>query len=163
MVRRRKRANVDYVEPDLPITPMLDMSFQLLAFFIMTFQPSPTEGQILLTLPKEEGAKDVMTIPNPTEDATVSYVVTVAAAQGGTIREMFLTEKGAANPVPTVIGADPKVLYTELKRRYEALGTKPGKLILEIDNGLLTDHTVTLLDAGIRAGFKDIAPTNMKK
>ena len=162
MVRRRKRANVDYVEPDLPITPMLDMSFQLLAFFIMTFQPSPTEGQILLTLPKEEGGPS-LSIPNPTEEATVSYIVTVAAGQGGAIREMFLTEKGAANPVPIVLGADPKTYYAELKKRFEALGSKPGKLILEIDNALLNEHVVTLLDAGIRAGFKDIAPTNMKK
>ena len=43
------------MEPDLPITPMLDMSFQLLAFFIMTFKPADTEGQIALTLPKDEG------------------------------------------------------------------------------------------------------------
>ena len=35
----RRRQGTDFVEPDLPITPMLDMSFQLLAFFIMTFKP----------------------------------------------------------------------------------------------------------------------------
>ena len=29
----RRRQGTDFVEPDLPITPMLDMSFQLLAFF----------------------------------------------------------------------------------------------------------------------------------
>jgi biopolymer transport protein ExbD len=159
---RRKKANVDYVEPDLPITPMLDMSFQLLAFFIMTFQPSPTEGQLLLALPKEEGS-DKLNIPNPTEDTTVSYVVTVAAGQGGVIREMFLTEKGAANPTPTVLGASQKVYFTELEKRAKALGGKPGKLILEIDNALLNEYVVGLLDAGIRAGFKDIAPTAMKK
>ena len=34
---------------------------------------------------------------------------------------------------------------------------------LEIDNALLNEHVVSLLDAGIRAGFKDIAPTAMKK
>ncbi len=36
----RRRQGTDFVEPDLPITPMLDMSFQLLAFFIMTFKPA---------------------------------------------------------------------------------------------------------------------------
>ena len=38
---KRKKKKPDYVEPDLPITPMLDMSFQLLAFFVMTFNPTP--------------------------------------------------------------------------------------------------------------------------
>src|SRR5258708_5650958 len=30
---------------------MLDMAFQLLAFFILTFRPNPVEGQINLNLP----------------------------------------------------------------------------------------------------------------
>src|SRR3954463_3571331 len=34
------------VQLSLIITPMLDMSFQLLAFFIMTYHPSALEGQI---------------------------------------------------------------------------------------------------------------------
>ena len=51
----RRSQGTESVEPDLPITPMLDMSFQLLAFFILTFKPAPTEGQIAMTLPKEEG------------------------------------------------------------------------------------------------------------
>lgn len=32
------------------ITPMLDMSFQILAFFVFTFQPTPPEGEIPLSL-----------------------------------------------------------------------------------------------------------------
>ncbi len=44
----RHRQGTDFVEPDLPSTPMVDMSFQLLAFFIMTFKPADTEGQIAL-------------------------------------------------------------------------------------------------------------------
>jgi len=80
----RKRQSTDFVEPDLPITPMLDMSFQLLAFFIMTFQPSPTEGQIALTLPKEEGGQNIA-VPSPTDEnkpratALVSPVVNEAS------------------------------------------------------------------------------------
>ena len=41
------------VEVTLPITPMLDMSFQLLAFFVMTFQSANAlEGQIDMLLPR---------------------------------------------------------------------------------------------------------------
>src|SRR5204863_9650206 len=54
--RRLKRdAPLDIV---LPITPMLDMSFQLLAFFILTFRPSNAlEGQMDMALPRAGTAK----------------------------------------------------------------------------------------------------------
>jgi len=38
-------------EVELNVTAMLDMAFQLLAFFILTFKPPPVEGSIALRLP----------------------------------------------------------------------------------------------------------------
>jgi hypothetical protein len=32
----------------LPITPMLDMSFLLLAFFLFLLRPTPAEGQLAI-------------------------------------------------------------------------------------------------------------------
>src|SRR4051812_15284330 len=49
----RRRAEGGYNEVPLPITPMLDMAFQLLAFFIMTYNPSDLEGQLDLALPSK--------------------------------------------------------------------------------------------------------------
>lgn len=49
MSRRKKRHSEGGVE--LNLAAMLDMAFQLLAFFIMTFKPAPIEGQINLKLP----------------------------------------------------------------------------------------------------------------
>jgi biopolymer transport protein ExbD len=34
----------------VPITPMLDMAFQLLTFFILTYHPMPAEGQFVMNL-----------------------------------------------------------------------------------------------------------------
>src|SRR5438477_11186925 len=46
------------VQLSLIITPMLDMSFQILAFFIMTYHPSALEGHIPGSLvPPENFAK----------------------------------------------------------------------------------------------------------
>src|SRR2546423_10718335 len=42
---------------ELPITPMLDMAFQLLMFFIMTYHPSALEGHMDLSLPAAGEAK----------------------------------------------------------------------------------------------------------
>src|SRR5262245_14504471 len=41
----------------LPIVPMLDMSFQLLFFFIITFNPGQREGQMAMNLPATGEAK----------------------------------------------------------------------------------------------------------
>src|SRR5262245_12443937 len=63
----------------LPIVPMLDMSFQLLFFFIITFSPGQPEGQIALNLPAPhtsnavpQGAPEVFDLP---ADRTVSIRV----------------------------------------------------------------------------------------
>src|SRR5438477_9504059 len=42
---------------DMPITPMLDMAFQLLMFFILTYHPSALEGHMDLSLPAAGEAK----------------------------------------------------------------------------------------------------------
>jgi biopolymer transport protein ExbD len=53
MARRRKhRGSTENVE--LNLAAMLDMAFQLLTFFILTFKPAPVEGQLNLRLPPPE-------------------------------------------------------------------------------------------------------------
>ena len=47
----RKRKSRAQTGVALNLAAMLDMAFQLLAFFIFTFKPSPIEGQISLRLP----------------------------------------------------------------------------------------------------------------
>lgn len=56
------------VQLSLIITPMLDMSFQILAFFIMTYHPSALEGHIPGSLvPPDNFAKDKDNNPLPAE------------------------------------------------------------------------------------------------
>jgi biopolymer transport protein ExbD len=156
MAGKHKHKNVtEDVQPDLPITPMLDMSFQLMAFFLFTFRPAPTEGQIAMSLPKEEGGGDG--IPNPVDDKPVTFVVAVEAGPNGTIGNMTIREKdgtGAGDP----IGAGVDRYQTELRKRKTSLGGKPSKLTLEIGDGVLHEYVVRLLDVGIGVGFEDIAP-----
>ena len=61
----KNRGEREFVKPQVPITPMLDMTFQLLFFFISLFNPNAgaerlIEGQMDLMLPsdaKKESAK----------------------------------------------------------------------------------------------------------
>jgi biopolymer transport protein ExbD len=162
---KRKRQQTDHVEPDLPITPMLDMSFQLLAFFIMTFKPAPTEGQIALTLPKEEGGPSSQAIPSPVdENKPKHFIVVVNAADNGTIAQISISEEGSPAP-PKILGPTVTNYRDELKSLSAQLERekKPGKLTLELGDKLLQDHVVALLDTGIRAGFADISPVPIDK
>lgn len=156
----RRAAPTDFVEPDLPITPMLDMSFQLLAFFIFTFRPAPPEGQIALALPKDDGGQS-QGVPSVTDDKPVTFVVRVEATDAGAIAGMTILERDAAEVKPEPIGADVKKYQAALKTRYNDLKGKPAKLVIEIGEGLLQDYVVSLVDAAVSAGFTDFAPVPM--
>ena len=48
---RRKRRHKGQGEVQINLAAMLDMAFQLLAFFILTFRPAPIEGHFQLHMP----------------------------------------------------------------------------------------------------------------
>src|SRR5207253_11303417 len=94
--RRLKTDSGGGVQLGLIITPMLDMSFQLMAFFIMTYHPSALEGHIdgnLLppTLVATKGANAMpMDLPAVDEEPAlqdVLLVVVKAAAKGQNERQ----------------------------------------------------------------------------
>jgi biopolymer transport protein ExbD len=49
--RRERKQGEAPVDVQFPVTPMLDMAFQLLAFFILTFQSPTSEARLDLYLP----------------------------------------------------------------------------------------------------------------
>ena len=50
-MRRNRRRRRDQGSVEMNLAAMLDMAFQLLSFFILTFRPAPVEGQLSLNLP----------------------------------------------------------------------------------------------------------------
>jgi biopolymer transport protein ExbD len=57
MGRKKKKRKEESIE--LNLAAMLDMAFQLLTFFILTFKPSPIEGQITLRMPPPQSITPV--------------------------------------------------------------------------------------------------------
>ena len=156
----KPRRKADHVEPDLPVTPMLDMAFQLLAFFIVTFKPAPTEGQLALALPREEKGGDGWRVHIGNEpDKPRYYVVRATATDGGGIERLTLVEEGSAAP-PKDLGANVVAFRDELTAISARLAReqKPGRLTLELDDKLRQAFVVQLMDTGARAGFDNISP-----
>lgn len=85
-------------EVQLNLAAMLDMAFQLLAFFILTFHPAPVEGYIALRMPPAQPlAKPGQAATQPIE-ATLpttslqSVMVTVTSQPDGDIGSIRIEE-----------------------------------------------------------------------
>lgn len=93
---RRKKKGSESVE--IPITPMLDMAFQLLTFFILTYHPMPSEVQFGMNLaPAAPEMKIGETAPeaaaNDSLPAQLTTLPTVLhAGEGGRLGRVTLNE-----------------------------------------------------------------------
>ncbi|HJZ53371.1 MAG TPA: biopolymer transporter ExbD [Gemmataceae bacterium] len=168
--KHRKKHHADHVDPDLPITPMLDMTFQLLSFFVFTFQPQSREAQIAFTLPEEKGG--AAGIPDPTSDEMkpVVLVVEVRTTEDGKIRTMALriedkNVQAGGRPAKTEIGPSPEAYKQVIAGKFsEYTSQKRGvKLQLEIGDDLGWAYAVHLIDIAKGIGFTDVAPTLLPK
>lgn len=89
--RRRKHSDVE-----LNLAAMLDMAFQLLTFFILTFRPSPIEGELRLKLPPPVAATMVKPVDtgevndSPGTAPVFSLIITIEAEPQGDVRVLRL-------------------------------------------------------------------------
>ena len=142
-----------------PVVPMLDMAFQLLAFFILTFQAPSGETRIDLDLPSapvalpQRGSRTVVPgrsrVSAPDfrpEDLGLETDLTVRAEADaeGHLRSLRLGQ----TPLP-----GPEALADRLQRYAELLGDRPLTVSLVADDALLYDDAAKLLGACSAAGI----------
>jgi len=114
MFGKRKKKAEKQVETDLNrvVTPMLDMTFQILFFLIMNFRLPTPEGQIDLFLPKEdEGSPQTQPIDQLDEKKEDEYRLRLIIYKGadenqGAIAAM--TWKPKKTPLEPINPADPE-------------------------------------------------------
>ena len=83
MSRKHRRNPSGDVE--LNMAAMLDMAFQLLTFFILTFKPAPIEGQVQLRMPPP------MALPNPNGKSAPGQTESKDLVAGHDTLSIFLT------------------------------------------------------------------------
>jgi len=152
------------IEPNLPVTPMLDMAFQLLAFFVMTYHPSDLEGQMDLSLPSENitQAKDKDQVdpnapPDPNQKlelpANVTVIVRTQMDGENNGRISALTLQDLAGPhVIDNLGK----LATELKERSKTVENKEN-IKIQADGKLKWEEVIKVMDVCQQTGFKNIS------
>lgn len=152
-------------EPNLPVTPMLDMAFQLLAFFVMTYHPSSFEGQMELSLPSEaitqaktQADVDREAKPDKDQDLQLTANVTVIVrtqrdnVNNGMISDISLQDEAGMHPV----GNSLDNLLSELKTRSATVENKEN-IKIQADNKLKWEEVVNVMDVCQQAGFKNIS------
>jgi biopolymer transport protein ExbD len=93
-MRRHKRKRPQTEEVTLNLAAMLDMAFQLLAFFILTFKPNPVEGQINLNLPPPVPIAQQNEKQDETDDSgsgpasAKTLTITIVSAGNGQVSSM---------------------------------------------------------------------------
>ena len=152
----------------LPITPMLDMAFQLLAFFIFVYHPSDLEGQMDLYLPDkpEAAATEVPDNPvphmaddvEPKVEADISVLLHTFhdGKHDGDISQCVVREGPDEKEIPIEPPeALARELLKELTSRREKLINKEG-IKLQAAGKLKWARVVSIMDVCRKAGFKDV-------
>lgn len=153
---RKKRRNAEEppVEVSVPVTPMLDMSFQLLSFFILTFRPMPTEGQLAVNLPKVDASQQVESLPTPPEDQKDEYTVTLISGSAGEVANISM--KGPTGDMGNIRN------MADLHQQLQKIPKPPGKgaegvaITVEASNDLVYGRLIDVMDMCKKAGYESV-------
>jgi biopolymer transport protein ExbD len=169
----------DGVNLGIIITPMLDMAFQLLAFFVMTYHPHALEGHIDgKLLPPAKAATQGPAIPKsddmpvvPDDDDTkMNPVVLIKAVPKGQVSNdrkegeperllLKLPDTGDTADTIADAGTNFDKGLKRLKERLDAIQKSPsaGKGIsIEADPDLHQQYVVAVYDVCKAAGYRSV-------
>jgi biopolymer transport protein ExbD len=158
----RRRKGESAPEPTLPITPMLDMAFQLLTFFIFTYHPSDLEGQMDLALPSSDSKvaqkpSDVVPTESNKDNSEVQANVTVmirsreGGEEAGKISTLTVQTDSGPEPVNTL-----DKLLPVLKKLSESVDNK-SNIKLQADGKLKWSEVINVMDVCHKAGFTNVS------
>jgi biopolymer transport protein ExbD len=140
MRRRYQRPQADV---ELNMASMLDMAFQLLTFFILTFRPAPIEGQISLRLPPPQpvtkGTEPVgsdVTNTNPAKGVD-TLTISVFADKSGGIGSLGVGESGVANLT---------ALETRLQQIFADKDNSFEQVIIQVGSSLRYEELMKVVD-----------------
>lgn len=153
--RRRIKRNGPPEEVMFPVTPMLDMAFQLMAFFVLTFQAPTLETHLDLYLPAAPAALPTApkgmarpgAVPTKTDDLENNLLLRAEADELGELRSLRLGE-APLEDIPT--------LRDRLTRYVRVLEGKPLRVRIAADDRLRYELAARLIAACGAAGVATV-------
>jgi biopolymer transport protein ExbD len=172
MARKRWIEEGVDVEINKVITPMLDMAFQIFAFFIVIYHPSQLEGQLLLSLPdaaqakaaKPEEARPDQSVPGELElPAEITVLVKTKRPDGtqdGSITQVSVQERLGTKDVVKQDQDSRDVPNLDALRKYlqsvRSGLSNQNDIKIEAESGLRYEFVMQVMDTCKRAGFKNV-------
>ena len=145
-IQPRRRGNDRPEKPmQPPLTPMIDVTFQLLIFFLLACQFRYTEGQIQATLPAVAGEESIP----PLKLDPIRVTLSPAGDGSGVLFEV----SGAGTTGSAV------ELYGMLVQLRERFGTDELPVLIKPTSRVWWSHVVDAFNQAVRAKFKHIAFT----
>ncbi len=142
--RKKRQKGKAKLEP--PLTPMIDVTFQLLIYFLLTATFRAQEGQIPGSLPTTEGLQNTQAIK--------TEKVRLLVIQRGDHEELAAFRFKDEPPERTL--TDPTELYARL-RQMRGSGDEPPPLVIECYSRARWGWTSEAYNQAVRAGFRKIA------
>lgn len=155
----RKRSGLTS-EVELNLASMLDMAFQLLAFFVLTFRPSPVEGQLSLHLPPAAPVTNVTADKPEKADAAEAGATTLktleisvfANANGGVSSVQVDTRTAFTGPADA---ANLHKLDQRLKDQFSFEHSPYEQVIIRVDPKLKYEELMQVIDVCTRQKMSD--------
>jgi biopolymer transport protein ExbD len=151
MSRQRKKRKQGDVE--LNLAAMLDMAFQLLTFFILTFKPAPVEGQISLRLPPplpiDAGGQKAAGEDTSSKELIKSVktlTISVFADPNGSVSAYGIGEA----PVATI-----SLLDKRLKEIFGAPDNPFEQVVIQVGKALRYDELMRVVEVCTRQTLPD--------
>jgi biopolymer transport protein ExbD len=163
-VNSRRHKGEDALGVVLPITPMLDMAFQLLTFFIFTYHPSALEGQMELQLPSDPATQaqkpedvlpDAKADKNPNLEVPADLTVVVRTQLDGT-NNGAISSLSVQDRAGSVAVRDLAELKDYLQKARENLTAKDA-IKIQGDGKLKWGEIVQVMDVCRKAGFEGVS------
>ena len=145
MFQRKKKRGGDE-EISIPITPMLDMAFQLLTFFILTYHPMPAEVQFSMNLMPAAPATDFRAAETAAETAAPNDSIPAALRTLPTV--LRVGEAGKLGRVS--LGEQDVQGMAALKRELELIIKDPSlpfdQALIKVDPNLKYSELIQVID-----------------
>ncbi len=138
--RRRRPRPKPKMQP--PLTPMIDVTFQLLIFFLLAFQLRQPEGPIPASLPQTGTGTKV-----DTRLAKPIHIVIRPVGDDDALYEI------GGYPTPT---ADPDEVYSVLQSRKDSMGPKVPVIIKPTED-VKWRFVIEAFNAAVRARLENVA------
>lgn len=138
---RRAQRNLDQAKPEL--TPMIDVVFLLLVFFVCTIQFKVIEGRLNTELPKDQGSNPGVVEEQLMEPLELYLAAAPERASGYALRVGPVEVDGVGGlpgRVAAALAADP-----ELRAR------------LHVGDGVVHGQVVEVLDAVLAGGLERVS------